>query len=236
MAVALMLFFVLGLTIPRGAEAAVPDSLMFVRDKLNELVNGIEQCEKVIVTPDDLEFYHNRLEQLRDGRNRLQSQYPLSDYDELWNLVARFDNCDKRIAEHVAELDKKKARLVLIDKMNGYAHSFDSLLSFGKQYASRKSADSVRSVKLRAEDQWSKVNELKSSTSEGFDGDTLESIYKHIEKVRAEIQDLSDKEKMSPRELVLIIAVIVAALAMVLTLVRSITITKKSKNTPSIEI
>ena len=224
------------LLVPHHVQASIPDSLTVVSDKLNELIRNIEQCDRNIITSDDLALYSSRLEQLRDSRNRLQTLYPLSDYDELWNLAARFDYCDRNITERVADWEKKKQRLLLIDKMNTLSLSFDSLLSLGQDYASRKSADSVRSIKLRADDQWGKVDKLKSSAEDDFEADSLKALYKHVEYVRAKIQDLPEKEPVKPRDILLVAAALVAAVAMILTLIRSISISKKSKETPSIEI
>ncbi|MBP5327294.1 MAG: hypothetical protein J6Y98_05220 [Bacteroidales bacterium] len=224
------------LIVPLPTMAEIPDSLDVVKVKLSELLKGIEMCEKSIVTSVDLDFYNSRLEQLRDSRKRLQSTYPLSDYDELWNLVARFDNCDRRISERVAEWERKRQCIILIEKMNGYSHSMDSLLEAGKEYASRKSADSVISIKRRADDLWSNLVSLRASAEKEFEGDTLKALYKHVEDVRGEIQDLSEKEKIKVRDILLVVAAVVAAVAMLLTLVRSFSITKKSKETPSIEI
>lgn len=229
-------FLLMLLLLPLLSKASIPDSLAVVSDKLNELLRNIEQCDRNIITSDDLALYSSRLEQLRDSRNRLQASYPLSDYDELWNLVARFDYCDKCISERVAEWEKKRQRMALIDKMNGFSLSFDSLLALGEEYVSRKSADSVRSIKLRADDQWQQVDKLKSSSEDEFEGDSLKALYKHVEYVRAKIQDLPEKERVKVRDILLVAAALVAALAMILTLVRSISISKKSKETPSIEI
>ena len=230
------LSLLLMLLVPFLSKASIPDSLTVVSDKLNELIRNIEQCDRNIITSDDLALYSSRLEQLRDCRNRLQTLYPLSDYDELWNLAARFDYCDRNITERVADWEKKKQRLLLIDKMNTLSLSFDSLLSLGQDYASRKSADSVRSIKLRADDQWGKVDKLKSSAEDDFEADSLKALYKHVEYVRAMIQDLPEKEPVKPRDILLVAAALVAAVAMILTLIRSISISKKSKETPSIEI
>ena len=230
------LSLLLMLLVPFLSKASIPDSLTVVSDKLNELIRNIEQCDRNIITSDDLALYSSRLEQLRDCRNRLQTLYPLSDYDELWNLAARFDYCDRNITERVADWEKKKQRLLLIDKMNTLSLSFDSLLSLGQDYASRKSADSVRSIKLRADDQWGKVDKLKSSAEDDFEADSLKALYKHVEYVRAKIQDLPEKEPVKPRDILLVAAALVAAVAMILTLIRSISISKKSKETPSIEI
>lgn len=232
----LILLFLLMFLTPLQAKTIVPDSLMVVRDKLVELLKGIEQCEQNIVTSDDLNFYDSRLEQLRDGRNRLLSTYPLSDNDDLWALVTRFDNCDKRISERVVDWEKKRRLIVLTEWMTDYSHNFDSLLTVGEEYASRKSADSVKSVKLKADDQWKKVYDLKSTDEESFESDSLKSLYKHIESVRGKIQDLSEKEKMKARDILLLAGVIVTAVALLITLIRSIMISKKSKGTPSIEI
>lgn len=230
------LSLLLMLLVPFLSKASIPDSLTVVSDKLNELIRNIEQCDRNIITSDDLALYSSRLEQLRDCRNRLQTLYPLSDYDELWNLAARFDYCDRNITERVADWEKKKQRLLLIDKMNTLSLSFDSLLSLGQDYASRKSADSVRSIKLRADDQWGKVDKLKSSAEDDFEADSLKALYKHVEYVRAMIQDLPEKEPVKPRDILLVAAALVAAVAMILTLIRSISISKKSKETPSVEI
>ena len=230
------LSLLLMLLVPFLSKASIPDSLTVVSDKLNELIRNIEQCDRNIITSDDLALYSSRLEQLRDCRNRLQTLYPLSDYDELWNLAARFDYCDRNITERVADWEKKKQRLLLIDKMNTLSLSFDSLLSLGQDYASRKSADSVRSIKLRADDQWGKVDKLKSSAEDDFEADSLKALYKHVEYVRAKIQDLPEKEPVKPRDILLVAAALVAAVAMILTLIRSISISKKSKETPSVEI
>ena len=230
------LSLLLMLLVPFLSKASIPDSLTVVSDKLNELIRNIEQCDRNIITSDDLALYSSRLEQLRDSRNRLQTLYPLSDYDELWNLAARFDYCDRNITERVADWEKKKQCLLLIDKMNTLSLSFDSLLSLGQDYASRKSADSVRSIKLRADDQWGKVDKLKSSAEDDFEADSLKALYKHVEYVRAKIQDLPEKEPVKPRDILLVAAALVAAVAMILTLIRSISISKKSKETPSIEI
>lgn len=230
------MFLASTLLITASAFGAIPDSLLAVKERLNVLLQDIENCERVITTPDDLEFYNSRLTQLRDSRNRMQAQYPLSDHDELWILVTRFDNCDNRIRASVESWKAMRQHKVLVDKMNGFAKVFDSLLSIGNEYASRKSADSVRGVKLRADDQWGKVEGLKSTSDQDFETDTLKAIYKHIETVRAQIQDLSDKEKMKLKDILLIVAASAAAVAMILTFVRSIVITRKSNKTPSIEI
>lgn len=227
---------ILMMVAPLQAKAEVPDSLMAVRDKLNELLKGIEKCEQSIVTSDDLDFYNSRLEQLRDGRNRLLSAYPLSDNDELWALVTRFDNCDKRISDRVVDWEKKKRLIVLADRMTVYSRTFDSLYKAGEEYASKKAADSVRSIKLKADDQWTKVYDLKSTDEEAFENDSLKALYKHVETVRGKIQELSEKERMKARDILLIVGVFIAAVAMTITVVRSFSITKKSKETPSIEI
>lgn len=226
----------LTLAISLHAQPSLPDSLLAVREKLEDILKGIEQCEQVIVTSDDLELRSSTLERLRDSRNRLQASYPLSDYDDLWNILTRFDNCDKRIAERVTLWEQNNRRQTIIDKMKDFSHSFDSLLAVGEKYASHKDADSVKSIKLRADDQWNKVLSLKASAEDEFERDSLKAIYSRVERVRAQIQDLSEKEKMKPRDLLLVIAAVVAALAMLLTFTRSIKLTKKSKETPSIEI
>lgn len=222
--------------LPIQVLAAVPDSLAVVQEKLEELLGAIERCEQTVVTPDDLEFNSSTLERLRDSRNRIQASYPLSDYDELWTLLMRFDNCDKRIAERVAQWEKSNRELAIIDKMNSFCRSFDSLLSIGEGYAAHKAADSVRSIKLRADDQWSRVNALKATAEEEFEHDPLSALYGHVEGVRGKIQDLSEKEKIKPRDLLLVGAALVAALAMILTLARSIKMSKKTKESSAIEI
>lgn len=231
-----LLFLIVALFATVKAIGAIPDSLMDVKGRLEVLLQDMERCERLITTPDDLEFYNSKLMQLRDSRSRLQAQYPLSDHDELWALVSRFDNCDNRIVARVSAWKGMRQRMVLIAKMNGFSRYFDSLLAVGNEYASRKSADSVRSVKLRADDQWVKVESLKASSEKEFETDSLDAIYKHIESVRAKIQELSEVEKMKIRDILLIVAAVVAAVTMILTFTRSILMTRKSNKTPSIEI
>ena len=226
----LLLFLILPLQI----FAAVPDSLITVKEQLLEQLNRIERIESNIVTPDDLDIYRSRIEQLRDNHNRIKDR--LFDCNELWDLWDSFRRCDDRIQEHIAEWERRNQRKTLINKMNRYSHSMDSLLTIGQGFASRKSADSVRSVKNRADDKWGEVTALKASSENEFEQDTLKSLYKHIESVRGQIQDLSDKERMKAKDILLLAAAVIAAVAMILTLVRSITLTKKTKETPSIEI
>lgn len=228
-----MLFGTLGRV---EAKAVLPDSLMAVEGRMVGLVKEIEQYERVITTPDEMEFFSPKLAQLRDSRQRMQTLYPLSDHDELWSLVTRFDNCDRRILEKMKEWERRKQRIELDEKIAAYEHTMDSLLAKGREYAERKSADSVRSVKLRAEDQWQKVGALKASNAEEFDSEITRQRYKNIESARAQIQDLSEKEKLKVRDVILVVAAVVAAVAMLLTLARSISLTKKGKKTDTVEI
>lgn len=215
---------------------ALPDSLIEVRYRLENLLLDMQRCERDIVTPGDYSRYKYRIEQLRDTKDAIRSQYPVSEHDELWSYISGFSECEERIEQKIAEWLKEEESYEVIEKMILFSRSFDSLYAKGSDYSVRKSVDSLRSVKKRAEDKWSEIGELKTKSGDIFEQDSVKALYKRIGKTKDKIQDLPEKEKMKVREILLVVAAIIAAVTMIITLIRSIMMTKKSKETPSIEI
>lgn len=217
------LISLLGMIMPVVAQAnsRVPDSLYNVQKQLNAIFVELVRCEREIKTPADFKRYESRIEQLEDIEMRLKNEYPISQCDELWNYITLFDEHKQKIQDNVEEWKNEQVRLALLKYMNNYVSSFDTLLTVGKEYESKKSADSVRSIKQKAENKWEKVCELKSANKQLFETDSLKALYSRAEYIKEEIKLLSEKEKTKIRDILLVVAAVAGAATLIISLLAS---------------
>jgi len=196
-----------------------PDSLSSIREQFNDCMRDAQRLSVRIVTPDDYKNYQIDLERLEDRMKRLRDTY-----SDLLYTDKRIESADinymelmKRIEGNVAEYRNQYLKDSMRTKMEEWRGTFDSLLTMGGGYAERKEADSVRTVKRRATELWGEVNGMRSANMDCFkSSDELETMYGELGNVQGKIQELSEKEKVKLRDILLVSGVIVGVLTMVI--------------------
>lgn len=225
------------------AQAASPtDSLRAAESQLTAIVKEAHELSVLITTPDEKERYSLDLSMLEKRMSRLEQDYPMVVTDDyLSQLYKQYLGAMKTIEDNLMRFRRGQVQDSLQKVMARWSPRFDSLLSAGEAFVQKKEADSVRMVKSQADDWWMTITETHRTYSAHFDADeTLQQHYQHIEQTRGEIRNLSEKERIKLRDILLVGGVLVGVLAMVGGMlgakIKSKKLLKKAQETPSIEL
>lgn len=139
------------------------------------------------------------------------------------------------------EYQKKGKLRQLSNSMDKYGSRLDSLLKVGQSYESQKKGDSVKLVKDESGKMWSEVQSMKTNSSEFFESnDMLNVKYEGIRQKYDEIAKLSEKTLPKIGDILLRVAIGLAALAiiagMVGSFVRGKKLRKSTNDTPTFEL
>jgi len=176
-----------------------------------------QQLYGKIVTPDDYKTYQIDLQRLGDRMGRLRDTYSDLLYTDkrIESADIRYMEILKKIEENVAEYRNQYLKDSMMTKMSEWQVSLDSLLTIGSGYAEHKQADSVQGVKRKAAELWGEVNGMRSANMECFkSSEELEASYSKLSGVQGKIQELSEKEKVKIRDILLVAGVIIGVLTM----------------------
>lgn len=199
------------------AMSAVPDSLLEVRQKMILCLNDARDLSQAINTPSDLYNNETQLKLLETRMDNLKNRYPeIFDNKELYRIFEQYNRCMDGIKRKV---EANQSRLLLDSLrlvMEMLSPTFDSLLDVGIYYADHKYGDSVRMVKRKAEDLWQQTHTMHESNPSIFSSDEeLKDGYGHISYIKGEIADLSEKERIKIKDLIIVVGVAIAAVSMV---------------------
>ncbi|MBP5541768.1 MAG: hypothetical protein J6X88_08990 [Bacteroidales bacterium] len=238
-----ILVFSFYLLVSTVAWAGSPtDSIRAAESQLTAIVKEAHELSVLIVTPDDKERYSLDISLVEKRMSRLEQDYPIVVTDEyLSQLYKQYLGAMKTIEDNLVRYRRGQVQDSLERIMARWSPRFDSLLVVGAGYAEKKEADSVRMVKSQADEWWTSIGETHRTYSDHFDADeTLRQHYQHIEETRGEIRNLSEKERIKLRDILLVGGVLVGVVAIVGGMlgakIKSKKLLKKAQEIPSIEL
>lgn len=238
-----LLFLAFGTCFLLSANAAPSlDSLRAAENQLTSIVKEAQKLGELINTPGDKALYDLDLSMMEKRMSRLEQDYPMVVTDEyLSQLYKQYLGALKTIDDNLVRYRRGQVQDSLLKVMSVWPPRFDSLFSVGRVYAENKEADSVRMVKGQSDEWWMSINEAHRTYSDYFDSDeTLRRHIQHIEQTRTEIRNLSEKERIKLRDILLVGGVLVSVLAivggMIGNRIKSKKLLKKAQEMPSIEL
>lgn len=228
-------------TIPLHAQRS-SDSLLAAERQLNSIVIEARELSNLIATPDDQKQYTTDLNLLAKRMERLEQDYPqiLTD-DDLSQIYRLYLNAMQAIEDKLSHYRHEQILDSLQSAVGKWCPRFDSLLVDGQAYANKKEADSVRMVKSQAAEWWQRLVETHNMYADFFNSDDeLKQYYSHIDQQNTEIRNLSEKEKIQLKDILLVGGVLAAVLAvvggMIGTYAKNKKLLKKAQETPTIEL
>lgn len=226
------------MTLYSHGTAAVPDSLQYAYQKLEEISKEAKSLNYDITTPADLKRNSSKINILKKRMSNLEQRTPeIFDNKEMIKLYNLYNEYMLGIDDKVEQYKEYLLVDSLQNTLKQWLPRFDSLLSVGQQYVSRREVDSVRSVKRYSEDWWNKINALRESNKSYFESDEqLKKNYASIDKARCEIRELEEKERPKVREILMLVAVIIGVVTLVVSIVTSIIKSKKMSNDTYLKI
>lgn len=210
-----LLFFLL--MTPMALRASVPDSLMEAKGKLTEYVKEAQQLTMLIVAPSDMQVYSTDLNILQKKMSMLEQRWPqILENEELTRLYRKYQHCMDGLQPKMEAYTRRLLQDSLHREMHRLGPQMDTLLAQSTRFADKKMADSVRSVKQRANDIWVQVAALRERYASILNSDQeLKESISHVEYVKSQIMALSENEPTKPRDILLVVGVVVAALSMI---------------------
>lgn len=229
--------------VTQGQNITDPDSLRMIQGQFRDVARNVEKISQRIQTPEDAQLYEFDINDNKSKIDRLENEYPdIKDDKKIVEYRRQIHECWKRIERNIQEYRHEQTLDSLQNVLSPWPARFDSLLAAGQRFSENKEADSVRQIKnYKATEWWNQISTMKSSYPEYFSEDEiLKTEYSQIEQTKNAIQELSEKEKVKLRDILLVAGVIVGVMTMVIGMVgsriREHKLQKKAEEMPPLEL
>lgn len=207
-----------------------------IYEELSNIENQINSYEEWKREKDDIDLQE---EDLKSAKESWRDKY--RNEPKVWNV---YEECFKKLRylqKKGDEFQGKKKLQQLRDRLTQYELKLDSLLKAGQNYESRKEGDSVKLVKDETGKVWNDVEQMKAVSSEEFENEaSLEKKYNGLNQKQDEISKLSEKTSPKIGDILLKIAIGLAAVAiiagMVGSFIRGKKLRKGTDDTPTFEL
>lgn len=218
------------------------DSIKMAQKEFNSIYAEITDINNRISCYDDWLDEEAGIELLKTKLDRAGDRWNLyRDEAEVWDV---YEKCykDLHVLGKKGEEYKKKGKLRQIsNSMDQYGVRMDSLLEIGQGYESQKKGDSVKLVKDESGKMWAEVQSMKACSSEDFESnDVLKVKYECLRQKYDEIAKLSEKTSPKIDDILLKVAIGLAALAiiagMIGSFVRGRKLRKGTDDTPTFDL